>query len=251
MIDPRPAASHTHAVPCHHQDLEAEKATWITPENLESRITEDLFAKQATTGIVTRTSQHWRWQIVPLNLQRLMSEEFRGEPTESTLTDRLAQRGQVRSTKKLIVQDILDPMIGSGKDRARYKELVDKFSVQFEEMGALRWVDEYYADLLEVGAMGAMGGVLRTLASHTFPHVCAGDRRSGWRRPRGPSRRSTGTTTRASTTTTTRTASVPPPRDCPQTTQQRRRPRRKAAERRPSRCVSRGMCRTSCIVKPP
>ena len=133
-------------------DLEDEKASWITPDNLESRITEDLFAKQATTGIVTRTSQHWRWQIVPLNLQRLMSEEVRGEPTESTLTDRLAQRGQVRSTKKLIVQDILDPMIGSGKDRARYKELVDKFSAQFEEMGALQWVDEYYADLLEVRA---------------------------------------------------------------------------------------------------
>ena len=131
-------------------DLNEEKQTWITSKNLDMKINDDLFTKQATTGLVTRTSQHWRWQIVPLSLQRLMSEEMKHEQqNESTLTDRLAQRGQVRSMKKLMVQDILDPMIGSGKDRARYKELVEKFSVQFDEMGALQWVDEYYADLLE------------------------------------------------------------------------------------------------------
>lgn len=131
------------------EDLEEEKSTWLSADNLSTKINNELFTKQATTGLVTRNSQHWRWQIVPLSLKRLMSEEYRSQQAESTLADRLAQRGQVRSTKKLMVQDILDPMIGSGKDRARYKELVEKFSAQFEEMGALQWVDEYYADLLE------------------------------------------------------------------------------------------------------
>ena len=67
--------------------------------------------------------------------------------TGNSLSDRLSQRGQVRSSKRLIVQDFLDPMIGTGKDRARYKELVDKFSTEFEELGALSWVDEYYANV--------------------------------------------------------------------------------------------------------
>jgi hypothetical protein len=129
------------------KDLDAEKDVWITRAQIETKITEDLFSSQATTGLVTRHSEHWRWQMVPMNIQRMMSPECRVESSGSHLTDRLAQRGQVRSMKKLIVQDILEPMIGTGSDRARYKELVDKFSKQFETMGAFNYVDDYYAEV--------------------------------------------------------------------------------------------------------
>lgn len=58
------------------QDLQEENNTWLNADNLKSKISLDLFSRQATTGIATKASEHWRWQIVPMNLKRLMSPEF-------------------------------------------------------------------------------------------------------------------------------------------------------------------------------
>jgi hypothetical protein len=129
-------------------DLEQEMPTWLNADNIEEKITDSLFESQATTGLVTKTSEHWRWQIVPLNLQRLMSPDFAAsESSGSELADRLALRGQIKSAKKIMVQDFLDPMIGTGEERAKYKELVEKFSAQFEDMEIFDYVDEYVDDV--------------------------------------------------------------------------------------------------------
>ena len=124
-------------------DLEHEKPVWITKDNIDEKITAELFDKQATTGLVTKKSENWRWQILPMNLKRMMSPEYMAQSNRSDLEERLALRGQIKSAKKLMVQDFLDPMIGSGEDRARYKEIVDKFAAQFEDMEIFGYVDQY------------------------------------------------------------------------------------------------------------
>lgn len=42
-------------------DLTEESKTWITNDNINIRINEELFSSVATTGLVTRSSQHWKF----------------------------------------------------------------------------------------------------------------------------------------------------------------------------------------------
>ena len=42
-------------------DLTEESKTWITNDNVNVRINEELFSSVATTGLVTRSSQHWKF----------------------------------------------------------------------------------------------------------------------------------------------------------------------------------------------
>jgi hypothetical protein len=78
-------------------------------------------------------------------LKRFLSPDF--EPpkgTGSSLSDRLHFRGQAKSAKKLMVHDFLEPIIGTGEERSKYKEIVDKFSTQFEKMNAFEGVDWFF-----------------------------------------------------------------------------------------------------------
>ena len=47
------------------QQLHEESAVWITKDNIEQRITGRLFDDYATTGLVTRTSNYWRYMTIP------------------------------------------------------------------------------------------------------------------------------------------------------------------------------------------
>lgn len=107
--------------------MEAESSVWITPENVDTKINEDLFSAPATTGLVTNESKHWRYQLLTIQLKRLMSQEYLSEAAGSSLADRLQQRGQLKSVRKMLVEEFLAPMIGSGAERANYQEILDKF----------------------------------------------------------------------------------------------------------------------------
>ena len=54
----------------------------------------------------------------------------------SSLSERLEFRGQVRSSRKLMVQDFLNPMIGTGAERSEYDDLVKDFTEMFESEDA-------------------------------------------------------------------------------------------------------------------
>lgn len=115
--------------------LQFESKSWITPANLDRKITEDLFATPSTTGIVTNESNHWRYHLLSIQLKRLMSSEFASESAAGTsLADRLQQRGQIKAVKRLMVEDFLEPLIGSGKERANYQEILNKFVAEFENL---------------------------------------------------------------------------------------------------------------------
>lgn len=131
------------------EDLAEESSTWIRNDNIDSKITEDLFATPTTTGLVTKYSQFWHYQVFTPDLTRLMSPEVMDAHSVTSLEDRMKFKGESRLTKKLMVEDFLGQMIGSGKEREEFSELVDQFSKQFEKMEAFSDVDKYYDYLLD------------------------------------------------------------------------------------------------------
>ena len=132
------------------QDLERESSVWVNKSNVDNLITEQLFATPTTTGIVTRYSEHWRYNIMKTDYKRIMSGDLYDQLTaNSALTNRLNMKAQSNLTKRLFVEDFLDQMIGTGEERGQYKDLVDKFVMQFGKMEALTEVEQYY-DLVSI-----------------------------------------------------------------------------------------------------
>jgi len=86
-------------------DLEREKAVWITSNNVDAKITADLFTEPKTTGLVTRYSEYWKYQLFTLDVKRLLSPEFVKFYGERTADNRVMFRGHVKSSKKMMVGD--------------------------------------------------------------------------------------------------------------------------------------------------
>jgi hypothetical protein len=106
-----------------HQNLVQESQTWIAPQDISSRITEDLFeTPSATTGIITPTSNYWKYQIFTPKFERLMSSED-ADPFGTQAGWKSTIKSDYRVTKKIIVDDFLHQLIGSGKERAEFKQL--------------------------------------------------------------------------------------------------------------------------------
>jgi hypothetical protein len=57
--------------------LSGEKDAWITPKNMDRKITPDLFDVESTTGLSTRYSAHWRFQALSheYQLERIFHPE--------------------------------------------------------------------------------------------------------------------------------------------------------------------------------
>jgi|MDTB01.1.fsa_nt_gb hypothetical protein len=126
------------------EELSNEKETWITEENMHELITPALFEGPTSTGLLNKDSDQWRWQLHSMKLDRLSRSDL-SSTTDfggSSLAERLEFRGQIRSTRKIMVQDFLEPMIESGGDRAQYDELVDHFSTKFEDLDVWHKADE-------------------------------------------------------------------------------------------------------------
>ena len=125
------------------KELSTEKVAWLNHDNLETKINEQLFIRPSATGLLTAHSNHWRYHLFTMNFKRILSPEFIDTYLDKVVGDRMSTRGHIRSVKNMIVEDILDPMIGTGSERAKYKELVEKFSKVFDARGGLDSVDEY------------------------------------------------------------------------------------------------------------
>lgn len=131
-------------------DIMHEKNTWITNQNMDKKINKELFKKQSTTGIITNNSEHWRWHTVTLNVDRMMSPEYVSiNSTNSKLADRFNEKNQSRLSKKMLVQDFLEPMISTGEQRAKFKELVSQFTSVFDETGAMTDHDLYFEQVAD------------------------------------------------------------------------------------------------------
>ncbi len=129
-------------------DLKSESEAWITPDNIDNRITDDLFAKEsASTGYVTKYSNFWKYQVFTPKLERLLSEEFQDKLYSNTaLMDRLKTKAQFRIAKRVVVEDFLSQIIGTGEERANFKELVHDVSQTFEKLDGFEGMQELYEE---------------------------------------------------------------------------------------------------------
>lgn len=133
---------------------EAESKYWITMENIDQKITEELFAAPATTGVTTEISEYWRYCCPSMQpnrtLGRLLEAEngpdsdeendddlkqFDDVPRPNTFMsplDYLLDNEEQITTQKESIRGMLNAMIGEGSDRAKYDTLVNEF-VEFAE----------------------------------------------------------------------------------------------------------------------
>lgn len=77
------------------QDLVEEKDQWITYDNLNFKVTDNLFEQPTTTGLVTRSSNLYRFQVIPMSMQRMMSNHGGSDSQENGLKERLEEKGQL------------------------------------------------------------------------------------------------------------------------------------------------------------
>ena len=130
-------------------DLQSESSAWITSaDQIDSRITEDLFSKEAgSTGYVTKYSNLWKYQVFTPKLKRLLSDDFQEKLQNSTaMMDRLKAKGQYRIAKRVVVEDFLDQIIGTGAERANFKGLVSDISSSFEKLEGFDEIKQFYED---------------------------------------------------------------------------------------------------------
>jgi hypothetical protein len=110
------------------RSLEAESRYWVTPENMDSKITEELFDKPCTTGVVTKSSEFWRNYARCTNINRLLFGVLPEMKDEDTINDVILERTQAERATKEDIMGTLNSMIGTGEDREKFDELVDDFS---------------------------------------------------------------------------------------------------------------------------
>lgn len=116
-------------------DLTRESATWITKENMDSRITADLFAQEAaTTGLVTRYSKHWRYNAVSVDYEiaQLMNPASFVQQ-ENTLLSRFQQaKAEGNFHRRQDIEAFLEPMVSTGAERAQLADLVKEYSAAMD-----------------------------------------------------------------------------------------------------------------------
>ena len=110
------------------RSLEAESKYWVTPENMDTKITEELFSKPCTTGVVNKSSEFWRHYARCTNMNRLLFGVLPNMKDEDTINDVILERTQGERATKEDIMGTLNSMIGTGEDRERFDELVDDFS---------------------------------------------------------------------------------------------------------------------------
>lgn len=112
------------------EHLVAESKYWLTPENYREKITEDLFKKPCTTGVVDKSSEMWRHYIKPFSLNRVLQQiwEDPDEGDNDSLKTRLEKRAHKTTMRQDGVRHLINGMIGTGHDRERYSEFVEEFS---------------------------------------------------------------------------------------------------------------------------
>lgn len=130
-------------------DLKDESSTWITLENMEERIIPALFdAPSATTGLITRYSDHMRYYAHPDDYKRLVAEErakggidedgnimpvetwkfdLNHHNYDATWDGRQAEIMQHRSADRLDLERNLNTLVGTAKEREIYQSLVRQY----------------------------------------------------------------------------------------------------------------------------
>lgn len=123
------------------EELKIEQTTWITLDNIDSKITKELFDKEASTsGLLTRYSDHWRIYVESSNydlkkLKALCAEDYDkfdamnvNQTDEKTLEDRfLKDNRKSKLSSRLWVEDFVEDMITTGEERAQFQDIMKAY----------------------------------------------------------------------------------------------------------------------------
>lgn len=122
-------------------DLKTEQTTWITLDNIDSKIAKELFDKEASTsGLLTRYSDHWRIYVESSNydlkkLKALCAEDYDkfdamnvNQTDEKTLEDRFSKDNRKsKLSSRLWVEDFVEGMITTGEERAQFQDIMKAY----------------------------------------------------------------------------------------------------------------------------
>jgi hypothetical protein len=107
-------------------------------------ICDDLFKQPATTGLITKESQLWRYEAVNMKLNR--DDLPNTGATYAGFDDGV---GQGPLGAKESARQFLSPMVGTGKEREQFESLVTKFVAMQQESKDSESVSawSYYANM--------------------------------------------------------------------------------------------------------
>lgn len=110
-----------------------EKEHWITRDNLDTKITTDLFKTPATTGLLNRYSEFWRYSAYTTDIDRMLKKEESQEKGDYYANE-IILAGDAEMGKRIEMIDFLDQSVSSGAERANFKNLVDEFLAEIEDI---------------------------------------------------------------------------------------------------------------------
>eukprot|EP01035_Chromulina_nebulosa_P020249 gene20249-26288_t len=117
-------------------DLKYESTAWINKDNIETKITNDLFRRPATTGLVTSLSDYFRVQALTYDSRRELSEELRRRITPETALDQMKIDEENTNEKYDTIENFLEGFVATGKDRLMLRtaarEIADKWIEDFK-----------------------------------------------------------------------------------------------------------------------
>ncbi len=101
---------------------------------MNEKITPELFNVQATTGLVTKESPHWRYQMLTIDVKRSISKEYIQEAKASgLLSNRLKARAQAKAIRTLDTRDFVEGLITTGKHREHINSIVEELDIGDDE----------------------------------------------------------------------------------------------------------------------
>lgn len=133
------------------RDLEEESKVWVTKDNVDDLITEKLFDSPATTGILTKDSESWRHNAMSTDLNRMISSDLYNELVikNQSINSRAEWKGRARFTKRMMAEDFLNQMVGTGEERSQFSGLVKNFTDTMDDMEGFEQVDDYFEYLYD------------------------------------------------------------------------------------------------------
>lgn len=127
-------------------DLIEESSSWITLENMNEKITEELFnTPGASTGYKTVQSHLWKYQTYVNSFHRMFTDStyFANNTPEMAEAQRVEQKEEGKEVMhRVLLENFLNTLISTGEERAKFRNLIEDFSKFSAENDAWSEVDQ-------------------------------------------------------------------------------------------------------------
>jgi hypothetical protein len=117
---------------------EEESKHYISPDNINEKITANLFRSDATsTGLTNKYSDLWRYQVIAPSLKRFRKDSMFMSHIGKDYNQPDMKKAEDQTELKMQITDWVNEMIGTGEDRSKFdfyvSELLKKAEVGKED----------------------------------------------------------------------------------------------------------------------